>query len=225
MAYTDWLYPGTAADGGGTHTWSDVNNIKLADNSYATCTVPSFMDTSSYLIATNFGVTTEMIGEEGYIDGIEIAFLTKDTGEISNDIMSNSLILNNTKISDWLSVGWPAVAAYTTLGGATNKLGATLSYADVMDATFGVRISVRNTSMGVSSTAYVDDIVIRLYYTENIPAENQTIALSGALSAPDTFVAPSYKYSGEFANPRIWGNKKTFNGGRINSVKKMVGQI
>jgi len=172
MANTTATSPGTMANDSavGTVAWSNVDNAKVSDNSYASRDF-SFSATSNYLKATNFGFN---IPTGATIDGILVEIEKRIFGD--GDVVSDnivSIVKANGSVGSTnkaIAGNWTLIEAYSSYGGATDKWSETLTEADINDSDFGVVLSVNGDEddRGFNSTARVDHIRITVYYTEAV---------------------------------------------------------
>ena len=165
MSVTDYKFAGTAAtvDRSGGPAWSNQDYAKADDTSYATCFVSGFAN-SDWLRLTNFGFTSSDIPSGATIDGIE--FVISRTATFITDLAIYMRDSTGQVGSDQASAtGWPTSIGEATYGASDEMLGTTLDQADIVASTFGIDISAHNSFYLFSTTAYVDYIKIRIYYT------------------------------------------------------------
>jgi len=166
MAVTAYKYAGTAAnvDRDSKPAWNNPDNAKADDTSYAECS--SIKNTyGDWLLLTNYGFSSSDIPSGSTIDGIEFeigrystevnmindsALYLYDDGQVGNNLAS--------------ATKWPTAMGTATYGGATNMCGTSLTQADIVATTFGVRLSIEGASSGLGA-GEVDYIKIRVYYT------------------------------------------------------------
>ena len=165
MAVTAYKYAGTAAsvDRDTKVAWSNPDYAKADDTSYATNT-PGKNNYSDWLLLTNYGFSSSDIPSGATINGIEFiicrhassspgctdsALYLYDDGQVGNNLASATY--------------YPTSPAEATYGGATNMCGTTLTQADIVANTFGVRLSVTPGTDDLQIS--VDYIKIRVYYT------------------------------------------------------------
>ena len=173
MAVTDWKNPGTAANDSsvGTIAWSNLSNILSENSSYADALPPGagiYTYSANYLKATNFGFS---IPDGATIDGIEVRVVRKQGVSVS-DVSDNEIkiikggAISSTNLSSYAA--WATTDETVDFGGTTNLWGETWSASDINNSNFGVVISPE-LSAGYEGTAsaYVDNIQMRVYYTES----------------------------------------------------------
>lgn len=158
-------FPGTAANdnSAGDTAWTNTNNIKVDDSSFASSTISSSNKTQ-YLVASNFGFA---ISSNAIIQGIEVEINRKAYN--SNRISDYEVLLIDTGGSQYgnnkadTGTFWPttAVGAAVTYGGSSDVWGSSIDYADVNASTFGVAIRASTT---IESTAYVDYVKVTVHY-------------------------------------------------------------
>lgn len=174
MSDTGWLYPQTVIqhEYAGVNTdfyWSNPDNIKAEDATYATYTGGDKQDIT-YLLGVNYGAS---IPEGATIDGI--AFVMKCYSSLDNAdhfcedyelylVQDGVGELGYTKIGSNLASGinWATSNADRTYGGATNKWGATLTRDIVVNSNFGIAYRVLVIGITVAS---IDSFKIKIYYT------------------------------------------------------------
>lgn len=167
MAVTAWKTAGTVAavSNGGTN-WTNPSNIGASDNSYAVATSIPNGGNSYDLRATNFGFTSADIPAGSTIDGIEVDVEAKADNASRGYI---SAALRNVTGGSAKRVP-PGGGNYLTtsdvtetLGGASDKWGATVTQANVLNAAFGVNLIANCDSSTV--TVSVDFVRLRVHYT------------------------------------------------------------
>ena len=167
-------YAGTGATGaiGGIGTggvaWSNPGNITSSDNSYATASLSNTATSAQALVATNFGFDLPL---HSTINGVVATFERKasaaDTIRDSHIyLVHNSGLISYNKIA--APAYWSTTEGDVSFGGPADTWGATLNHAIVTDSSFGVLTDAiwQNVYSG-TETAYVDSILITLYYTTN----------------------------------------------------------
>jgi len=163
--------PGTMADDDtvGTTTWTNPDNAKTSDNSYASATSPShrIWRYSHYLKATNFGFA---IPVGATINGIVVEIEKKSDDDIGGDltidsevkiVKSDSTIGAENKAS---GDDWPLSDTYSTYGAFDDLWNESWSAEDINNANFGIVLSTKWYEEDIH--AYVDHIRITVYYTE-----------------------------------------------------------
>ena len=173
MSDTGWVSPGTMADDDavGTVTWSDPDNAKASDDSYAAA-FSYGGEYSHYLKATNFGFS---IPSGATIDGILVEIQKWSSGmgidENIKIVKSDGSIGSENKASEdsWTDTDSGTIP-YKSYGASDDDWSETWAYTDINDSDFGVVLSVNLQGYGNS---YIDHIRIKVYYTEG-----------GATSAP-----------------------------------------
>jgi hypothetical protein len=165
MAVTDYKFAGTAAnvDRDSKEAWINPDYAKADDTSSASC-IAGKLTYSDWLLLTNFGFSSSDIPSGSTIDGIE--FVIGRFSDTANDNYDSALYLyDDGAVGSNLASAtkWPISIEEATYGGATNMCGTSLTQADIVASTFGVCLSIYETSGG---KAFVDYIKIRVYYTE-----------------------------------------------------------
>lgn len=166
MADTGWKSPGTVSQGGGGQvSWSNLDNIKASDNTYATCGLPSTDGWADQLEAYNFGFS---IPSNARIDGVEVQIERKASsankcrdGEVR--LIKADGTYGTANRAD-ISTYYPTTDAVASYGGATDMWGETLTESVVEDVDFGVMLYVY---LSQYENCSVDHIQMKVYYTEN----------------------------------------------------------
>ncbi len=188
MADTGWVSPGTIVsdDSYGSTAWSNPDNAKTSNNTYATNSGNT--ENSNYLKATNFGFS---IPSGKTIDGILVDFERKASsawgvsglGERVRIVKSDGTI-GSTDRGD--ASYWSTTEAYVEYGGESDLWGETWSSSDINDSDFGV---VLNTVIESYSTASVDHIRIKVYYSTGPDVTVTTNVQSASFSLPSPVIA------------------------------------
>ena len=170
------LNPGTMANAAaaGGSDWTNPNNAKTTNSSYATWQSPDgSADTSNYLDATNFGFSIPASAVS--IDGITVAVVRK--ADSAFDIVDNKLQLikgGTAQGTDKKSAStWPTSDATATYGGAADLWALTFTYSDINASDFGVRLQVITGMASNVTTASVDSFAITINYTAASGAATQ----------------------------------------------------
>ncbi len=165
--------PGTAegtadAGDGGDVAWTNVNNIKVSDNSYATpqsLQLPAQQQTYR-LKGSNFGFSAD-IPEGVIIDGIRV------------DIEKRNSILNG-KLKDLhvhlIKAGvvqtghdkanpndYPQSDSVISYGGESDLWGESWSRDDIINSGFGVSLQTNNYEASATRCPYIDHVQITIY--------------------------------------------------------------
>jgi len=173
--------------GGVGVAWINANNAKVSDNTYATCQCGSGAgELSNYLKATDFGFN---IPSGATIEGIKIQIENKWANGSSNygyiesfnyNIIKGGLrsLTNLTTEALWTS----KTDVITSYGGQTNLCGETWTVENINASDFGFAMAVQgyNGPFGTDPMAYVDQILITVYYTAP-PLPNIKARIDGAL--------------------------------------------
>jgi hypothetical protein len=168
MAYIGPNSPSTAADDSSLSgdTWSNPNNAKVADASYATSTDTNPNHTH-YLKTTNYGFS---IPAGSDIQGIVVEVLRHASSSGVNNVTDYAVKIVKSDGSigvankaDTVSL-WPTSDAYAAYGGAADLWGESWSVADINSSNFGVAFSA-NLTPDTSVTAFVDFIRVTVYYS------------------------------------------------------------
>ncbi|MDP2598346.1 MAG: hypothetical protein Q8P49_00780 [Candidatus Liptonbacteria bacterium] len=149
----------------GTLSWSNPSNVTSSDDQYATTAVlPPSNTPSNYLKATDFGFS---IPTEATVAGIVVEVERKDGitssfNDVDINIVKNNVIQSSTNKSTGAS--WPSTDTYASFGNSTDLWGQTWTPTDINSSTFGFALSGIGNS-GISESAYVDHIRIKVFYT------------------------------------------------------------
>lgn len=155
--------PGTVSNIDASYPWSNIDNVKVFDYNYATGTSSGGKDNGSGIICTNFGFD---IPSGATINGI-LAYITKYESSEGADIKDSTIKLRTASGvvgSNMASaVEWPTWFDWSpTYGGVADMWGTSLTRDDVVSSDFGIHIRVTVPS----GTAYIDAVVLVIYYTE-----------------------------------------------------------
>ncbi|KKL89783.1 hypothetical protein LCGC14_1911260 [marine sediment metagenome] len=164
--------PRTMADDNavGTITWSNVDNAKADDTSYADASITSATATH-YLKATNFAFS---IPTGARIDGIIVDILKVGVGPPIKDPANDSevkIVKSDGSIGTTnkaIATDWPPNTSERTdtYGGAADLWGETWKASDINDTDFGVVISAdRTTTLEGNPDPKVDLITITIHYS------------------------------------------------------------
>ena len=181
MAVTDYKFAGTAAnaDRDSKVAWSNPDYAKADDTDYAICDVPK-TTYGDWLRLTNFGFDTDDIPTGSTVVGIE--FVISRYASILNHLHDSDIHMRDStgQVGDNEASGtkWPTSIGEATYGGAEDMIGTTLDEDDVLASTFGIDFSAANSGILGASTAYVDYIKVRIYYT--VPETAPTVTTQAA---------------------------------------------
>ena len=182
MSDTGWKSPGTVVNDNsvGTVAWSNPDNAKAGDDSYAS--VLEYINTidTHYLKATNFGFS---IPTGNVISGIEVRVEKRATSDdgyswaVDNKV---KLALPTTGEGSGdkanTTTHYPTSDSYITYGGSSDKWNESLTYSTINSSDFGILFS-SHLIIDHSMSVYVDHIQIKVYYTELGPVVGQKYAL------------------------------------------------
>lgn len=191
---TSATYPGTASG------WTNSNNIKVDDSSWATFSVQVGPPSAS-LLAYNFGFSS-VIGETDDIDGITVNINKKANS--ASSLTDNTLYLrdstgatvgdNKASATYWSTTVGGAVATYTWTEAQVDS--ATIDATDIRDSDFGIDFTAINYAES-AVTASIDYVTIVISYTaggndaptqtshciwDNIQFINKTINATGGVA-------------------------------------------
>ncbi len=171
--------PGTMADDSavGTIIWSNVNNAKIDDSSYADASITSATATH-YLKATNFSFS---IPTGATIDGITVDILKRGAGPPIKDPANDSEVkivkadgsIGTTNKA--IVTNWPTGTneRTDTYGSSTDLWDETWTAENINDTDFGVVISADRTIASEGNPdPKVDLITITINYTEAVIMPN-----------------------------------------------------
>ena len=156
--------PGTMANDSavGTVAWSNSDNAKVSDDSYALTDSMDGVVSTNYLKATNFGFSIP-IGAT--INGVEVGVEQKFTGTPTAGNLKVKLVKGGVvsgDFSDVLSIS--DVDTYVLQGGSTDLWENTLTAVDINSSTFGCVYYIEDANGGF--VVSVDHIRTTVYYTE-----------------------------------------------------------
>jgi len=168
----------------GTISWSNVDNAKVSDGSYATAVLEN-ADESHYINATNFGFS---IPVDATINGIVVEIEKKASSSTSNYIYDNVLKLRKSTGIVGSNLGilenpWSTVEAYQLYGGSSNLWGTTFTPAEINHSGFGVSLQVWAEMSSGNNTASIDHIRITVYYTEATSSSTSLSSCSSSFSS------------------------------------------
>ncbi len=167
--------PGTMADvdNGGDGTWSNVDNAKTSNDSYALANIGNVEDTH-YLKATNFGFS---IPEGVTIDGIvvEVEKWNNPTGprncvdQIVSIVKADDSVGAENKADTVTNYPISDPNTYVSYGANNNLWSEAWEYSDINNSNFGMVITSED-SGGPFGNARpsVDHIRITVYYTSAV---------------------------------------------------------
>lgn len=158
---------GSGANGSdGGENWSNPGNITSDDSSYASVTTVGFgtSETNS-LKAQNFGFALP----NSTIDGIIVTVSARKlsgSAEISDSTIQ-LLNASGTAVGSDKSTGidWGTSFATKTFGGSSDKWSTTLTYSDINDSDFGVKIRCKDDDLFSSATGEINWVKIEIFYT------------------------------------------------------------
>lgn len=170
MAVTGWKESGaqqqrnrTSASG----NWGTPANASGSDNNYAQGAANKEMF-GHWLEQDTYGFTSTDIPSGSTIDGIEMEI--ERYVNVANTINDDALYLRKTSgqvgSNKASATAWPTTEGTATYGGSSDLWGTTWSQSDITSADFGCDLSVYNADAGASRIGYVDNVRIRVYYTE-----------------------------------------------------------
>lgn len=155
------LAPTVCANGGSGEAWSNVNNAKVSDNTYATLVHAGPADTQ-YLENGVFGFA---IPDTATINGIEVLVEGKHATDVSASTRCQ-LVKEGVLDGSQKALLWSSAEAVRTYGGASDLWGTTWTPAEINAGGFGCGI-FRVAGAG-SQTVSVDQVRIRVTYTEQV---------------------------------------------------------
>jgi len=210
MEVTAYKTPGTCANvDRGQAAWANPDNAKTSNDAYASSEMGK-SGQSNWLRVTNFDFTTTDIPAGATIDGFDVKIERKASP--GNAIFDLGLYLRKTAgqqgSNKASAVKWGTSDAEITYNWTSGQFG-TLIDSDIQDSGFGADLAVENYPDGIS-TAYVDVISIRVYYTIPPPNTGATLPSLGSTEDRDGKVAwtdptniqaeAGYTYSGILAS-------------------------
>jgi hypothetical protein len=170
----------TSSTSGYSYNWTNPDNSKTSNNSYATAGPIVDSDGSYFLIATNFGFALPA----STINGITVTVERKSSRNTSTNYLTDSSVqiikggtAGGTDYAD-SATHWPTTDGVKTYGGAADKWGLTWLYTDINASTFGVQISCVCSAVTATSLASVDAFTITIDYTETATGTPKQISLA-----------------------------------------------
>jgi hypothetical protein len=180
---------GTLAETGGGAAWTNINNSKASDNTYATNAGTGETKTVN---ATNFGFA---IPEGSVISGVKLEIERSTTLEGgAADEFVKIIRTGATGENKAIAGFWPTADAYAVYGGQMDMHGISLTPAQVNESAFGA--TMRHQLSGGGSTARIDHIRITVYYNYN--GHKFSVTNSGDADSP-----PILKLYGPTTNPTV----------------------
>lgn len=166
--------PGTVTNNAayGAVAWTNFNNIKLDDNTYATA-IFTPGQISNYLVASNFGFT---VPSEKLITGIEVTVKRHAANAIDRLVYDDTIqlmkagILVGLRDEIFVERIWSDVDETVTYGSSTNLWGAQFKASDINDAGFGVSFACWGDTL-TTTTAYVDYIKVKVHFYEPVSSD------------------------------------------------------
>ena len=161
----------TRSDTFGNKNWTNPDNAKSSDNSYATVSIGAG-DNVNLLKATNFGFS---IPGEAIIDGILLEVERKEDGTRTIADYEVKIVLANGSLGSEdkkNTTNWgEGVERYAQYGNSTDLWGETWNDTVINDANFGGVFSAEQTGGAAGSTISVDHMRITVFYTEGQESE------------------------------------------------------
>lgn len=180
MATTSWksagsgisyLYPGIEEQ-----SWVDPDRVTADDTSYATIpvidpTIFSLHSESEALYAFNFGFTSSDFGGSTTFITQGIEFRVQRKTGTANFFKDEAIHVMRAGIPSTTSIPngsyWSTSDETITYGGASELWGETWTYSHLASSSFGVYVKppLRGETEGISDTAYIDYIDLRIHYS------------------------------------------------------------
>lgn len=173
MASVGPSYPATVADLANGDGWTNPNNVKVSDGTFAVGSSTSGgLSLTGTLKNTAFGFS---IPSGATINGISVEVNVKSSGAstVQDDLVrlykAGTLVGSNLGPNTTISTSSSTI----TYGGSANLWGTTWSYTDINDSGFGVGIGYTQTSF-LGAQASVDFVRITITYTPLATDPTQT---------------------------------------------------
>lgn len=170
------LFPSSATNNPaiGNKSWNTPSNMLVSDSNPTSCTLDdNTTDLSTYLVATNFGLS---IPPDASINGIELLISRKNGTSFSlNNIIDSEIKLTSGGTifpTNKADVGnWPVIGGFQTkvYGGSADSWGRSWSSSEINSSTFGVAIAVACTNSSNPASAEVDYVTIAVTYSVSTP--------------------------------------------------------
>jgi hypothetical protein len=218
LVTTDWLSFATAASSGTGTAWTDPDGARLPLGDGATLTL-RLLGTSQFLDLT--GVTIPgAVPAAAHLVGIEVSIerAASASGVIDEDLrlLTAGLPLGENKAAGG---AYPESFAPQITGGPADPWGTSLTRAE-LDASFGLRIRARNTSLKSSPMAALRAARIRLSFAEPDPGPiGQTQAGLALLEASARLAAQALRRAAPLP-----GHAACHAGADVSSVATRVAQ-
>jgi hypothetical protein len=144
--------------------WINPANAASIDSVFATSALVLATPFSEYLETTNY---SPAIPAPSKVDGVEVTITRKKTGGPATADQHVQLSIAGAPSGTDKASGtaWGGTSATITYGGPTDTWGLTLSDTDVNASTFGVAMSAQRSGGGLASSAQVDAVQVKYYYT------------------------------------------------------------
>lgn len=165
--------PGTTADDNavGTVAWSDTDNAKTSNDTYATATLTGNV-TSHYLKLTNLGFA---LPADAVVKGIIVSIERKPTNAAGQSVKDSTIKLVKGGVvsgdNKATTADWTTTEQYHTYGTTTDLWGLSWAYSDINASDFGVVISVASGSTASGGIANIDHVKVTVYYTSSSDGE------------------------------------------------------
>lgn len=156
--------PGTVVSDNsyGNNTWSNPGNAAASDDTRADAA--TFMDSTEYLKATNFGFS---IPSGATVDGIEVFIERRDINNPGGSMDDRVRIVKGGTVGSTDKADgateWPTTDGTATYGSSSDKWGETWTRTDINATDFGMVLA--STDGGGSGAPEVDHISITVHYT------------------------------------------------------------
>ena len=216
MAVTAFIAPGSGVNealAGSSKSWTNPNNIRVADGSNADATTYALAGTlgngqySDSLVA-NFDFSGQGIPAGSTFTGIEVSVIRDAT--TASKVLDNHIAVRKgtggtLSIDKASATNWPTTFTSASYGNtASDMWGLTLTVSDL--STLQVLVSCKSTGLAVSGR--VDQVTARIGYTPP-PGSSFSIAGTGAVSAGGASTAKA-SFSSQGAGTESATGKATF---------------
>jgi hypothetical protein len=152
--------------------------------------------TTDILTATNFGVSSGST-----VVGIEVTVTRKRSTAASTSFKDNlvrltkdgSTAVGSNKADT--ATAYPTSFGTVTYGGPTDLWGTTWTQSEVQASTFGLMFASDYTSSGNFATASVDQITLKVYYTDNIVSFSKIFSSGGTTTNKSVSITSTPTFS------------------------------
>lgn len=183
---------GAGSSVGSAVSWSNPSNILTSNNLYATAYLSYGNGISNYLQANQFGFS---IPSTATIDGIVCTVERKSGASSTIKDYSVQVIKAGTTISTDrknTAVYWSTSEGSVSFGSPTDLWGTTWTYSDINNSSTGFSIRCEFLPLYGNDTAYVDNMLMTVYYTDGGTNINYSTTSIGSVYFGSTQIQSVY---------------------------------